>query len=151
MSGNLYKSCEDEEKSGTLNENTEDTEKSGTIEGGSEDKQNSVAFGFGEDEAQSGAPYRYGEEEVQSGMFDEISEDGNCFGSTSRSSGFDSKMSLDGETEDDEMVGDSIGTQNIVQILERITVGQIYSTKKELQHKLRMITIFQNFDYTTYK
>ena len=130
MSGNLYKSCEDEEKSETLNENTEDTEKSGTIERGSEDKQNNVAFGFGEDEAQSGAPYRYGEEEVQSGMFDEISEDGNCFGSTSGSSGFDSKMSLDGETEDDKMVGDSIGTQNIVQILERITVGQIYSTKK---------------------
>ncbi|KAF3568998.1 hypothetical protein DY000_02016079 [Brassica cretica] len=66
---------------------------------------------IGEGEAQSGAPYRYGEEEVQSGMFDEISEDGNCFGSTSGSSGFDSKMSLDGETEDDKMVGDSIDSR----------------------------------------
>ncbi|KAF2572705.1 hypothetical protein F2Q70_00004142 [Brassica cretica] len=44
-------------------------------------------------------------------MFDEISEDGNCFGSTSGSSRFDSKMSLDGETEDDKMVGDSIDSR----------------------------------------
>lgn len=42
-------------------------------------------------------------------MFDEISEDGNCFGFISRSFGFDLKMFLDGEIEDDEMVGDFIG------------------------------------------
>ncbi|KAF3568989.1 hypothetical protein DY000_02016076 [Brassica cretica] len=86
----------------------------------------------GEDEAHSGAPYRYGEEEVQSGMFDEISEDGNCFGSTSGSSGFDSKMSLDGEAEDDKMVGDSIDSRYL-SALERAMGKQPHMKKMKTE------------------
>lgn len=59
-------------------------------------------------------------------------------------------MSFNGEIEN-QMVGGLEGAQNISQILERISVGQIFSSKAELQNKLRMITIFQNFDYITYK
>ena len=125
-------------KSGTLDGGSNDTERSGTLDGS------------GEDEAQSGIPYVNGEDEIQSSTFEEISEDEISRGSRDGSFGFDSDMSFNGETEN-QMVGGLEGTQNILQILERISVGQIFSTKAELQNKLRMITIFQNFDYTTYK
>ncbi|KAL0649420.1 hypothetical protein Bca4012_092111 [Brassica carinata] len=138
MSSNLNKTCEYEEKSGTFDGGSNDTEKSGTLDGS------------GEDETQSGIPYVNGEDEIQSSTFEEISEDEISRGSRDGSFGFDSDMSFNGETEN-QMVGGLEGTQNILQILERISVGQIFSTKAELQNKLRMITIFQNFDYTTYK
>lgn len=138
MSSNLNKTCEYEEKSGTLDGGSNDTEKSGTLDRS------------GEDEAQSGIPYVNGEDEIQSSTFEEIFEDEISRGSRDGSFGFDSDMSFNGETEN-QMVGGLEGIQNILQILERISVRQIFSTKAELQNKLRMITIFQNFDYTTYK
>ncbi|CAA7048307.1 unnamed protein product [Microthlaspi erraticum] len=150
-SGTIDGTTEDEEKSGTLDGDGEDEEKSGTLDGDGEDEEKSGTLdGFSENEGQSGTPYLYREDEVQSGTFDETDEDEKS--STSDDSGFESlsDMSFHEETEE-KVIGEIEGTTNILQLLERVSVGQIYGSKAELQRKLRVITIFQNFDYTTYK
>ncbi|XP_023644496.1 uncharacterized protein LOC111832414 [Capsella rubella] len=143
-----------QETKGTIDEVIDNEEKSGTLDGYCESEEN------------SGTLDRYGEEglefdEVQSGILESICGDNTrsvslaeldkteyCQNSDEDSDASD--MSFSGKI-GKQMLQGLEGIQTTSKTLERIRAGQIYDSKAELQFKLRMITIFQNFDYTTSK
>lgn len=142
-----------EETSGTIVGDGEDEERSGTLDRFGEDEQTSGTLdGCNKGEVQSGTPYRFCEEEVQSGIIEDSGEDEtlSLCGSIGGGDASSSEISFSKKIEKQQIQGLE-GTKSTSQNLERIRVGELYGSKEELQVKLRMITIFQNFDYTTSK
>ncbi|CAH2080059.1 unnamed protein product [Thlaspi arvense] len=134
----MEKTDEEEEKSGTIDEYGKNDEKSGTIDECSEDEEksdeaeSSIAFGFHKDDIHNLTSVKSGEDEKENGYVD------GSYGSSS-------DISIHGEFE--EPLTDSLEiSKTTMQTLESISVGQLYSSKTELQHKLQL-----NFDFVTYK
>ncbi|KAL1214397.1 hypothetical protein V5N11_016063 [Cardamine amara subsp. amara] len=149
-SGTLDASGEDKEVSGTIDESYEDEEKSGTIDLHCQNDAESGTLhdGCGIDEGESGIPYGWSEDEAQNFTFAEIDEDDHHCGYVSDGSSSDISFT---EKIKERLIGGLEVLQSTSQTLERIRVGEIYNSKEELQLKLRLITIFQNFDYMTSK
>ncbi|XP_010456533.1 PREDICTED: uncharacterized protein LOC104737991 [Camelina sativa] len=104
-------------------------------------KKDGTLDGFGEEEVESCLQYNVSEEEVQSGILV------GCGGDETFSI---DDMFFSGKIEK-QMIRGVEGLDTTSQTLERIRIGKIYGSKADLQFKLHMITIFQNFDYTTIK
>ncbi|XP_010418657.1 PREDICTED: uncharacterized protein LOC104704236 [Camelina sativa] len=150
-SGTIDEGGEHEEKSGTLDGYCIDEEKSGTLDGcGEEEVESCLQYNVCDEEVKSGIIAGCGGDEKKSLTFAEFDEDEYYCHSIDGNETSSSDMSFSGKIEK-QMIRGLEGLNTTAQTLERIWVGQIYDSKEELQFKLRMITIFQNFDYTTIK